>query len=158
MEDQLIISIGRKFVNFQETSQEFRIYKGEFSSGICDLLMGRPSVSELEEHTCSSTQLPNSENLAVISSEIMDSTHQRLQADLRQEVRVLVQPECSRRLRSLDVASLCGQMLRVMGDEQVSHTCGRHLRCMGDHLYHHYTLHKLLPKTSTRRHSVPTST
>lgn len=126
-------------------------------NGFFDFLMGRPSISDFEEHDCASTQQRGSENSPAIPAEIMENSHQRQRDQLIHEVQVLVQPECSRRPRSVDVASLCGQILRVMGDEQVSHTCGRHLRCMGDHLYHNYTLHKLLPESRLRNKSRPTN-
>ncbi|OWF35264.1 hypothetical protein KP79_PYT15004 [Mizuhopecten yessoensis] len=45
-------------------------------------------------------------------------------------------------LEHINVKSVCGQILRFMGDEHFSKTCGRHLRCMGDEISHLYWLKK----------------
>ena len=40
--------------------------------------------------------------------------------------------------------SICGKILRIMGDEQTSRACGRHLRCMGDEIFCRYAIRRSL--------------
>lgn len=40
--------------------------------------------------------------------------------------------------------SICGRILRIMGDEQTSRTYGRHLRSMGDEIFCRYSIRRSL--------------
>ena len=40
--------------------------------------------------------------------------------------------------------SICGKILRIMGDEQTSRTYGRHLRSMGDEIFCRYAIRRSL--------------
>ena len=46
------------------------------------------------------------------------------------------------------ISSLCGQILRVIGDEQYSMATGRHLRCMGDQLCYSYFVRNMLRRSA----------
>ena len=50
-------------------------------------------------------------------------------------------------LENGQINSLCGQILRYMGDEQYSLACGRHLRGMGDQLCYNYFVRNLFRRS-----------
>lgn len=45
------------------------------------------------------------------------------------------------------VNSICGQILRYIGDEQYSMACGRHLRSMGDQLCYNYYIRNMVRRS-----------
>ncbi|XP_063433868.1 uncharacterized protein LOC134715556 [Mytilus trossulus] len=55
-------------------------------------------------------------------------------------------------LESGEINSLCGQMLRYMGDEQYSMACSRHLRCMGDQLCYNYFIRNVIRSSGEFQH------
>jgi len=61
-----------------------------------------------------------------------------------------------------NVQRLCGQILRVIGDDHFSKTCGRHLRCMGDEISSFYWVRQQMlkkqneqPQTMSNSRSLP---
>ena len=53
-------------------------------------------------------------------------------------------PDFVTRVPNRDCVSLCGRILRIMGDEQTCRTCGKHLKTMGDEIYLNYATRSLV--------------
>ena len=50
------------------------------------------------------------------------------------------------------ITSICGQILRYIGDEQYSLACGRHLRSMGDQLCYNYFIRNMVRRSGEFQH------
>ncbi|CAG2233842.1 unnamed protein product [Mytilus edulis] len=99
---------------------------------------------------------PKSADAATRHARTVDSTQNNSTQDLQnqnpisnQERRSSLPPGL---LESGEINSLCGQMLRYMGDEQYSMACGRHLRCMGDQLCYNYFIRNVIRSSGEFQH------
>ncbi|CAC5401282.1 unnamed protein product [Mytilus coruscus] len=99
---------------------------------------------------------PKSADAATRNVDNIDSTQNNSTQDIQnqyplsnQERRSSLPPGL---LESGEINSLCGQMLRYMGDEQYSMACGRHLRCMGDQLCYNYFIRNVIRSSGEFQH------
>lgn len=94
------------------------------------------AMSGAENECCQATSNVHTQNENDSDSENVDGHSQERLGDFSESTQ---NSEPSRHC-----TSICGRILRIMGDEQTSRTYGRHLRNMGDEIFCRYAIRRSL--------------